>query len=1223
MSYVHLHCHTEFSLLDGAAKIEKMMKKTAANGMPAVAITDHGNMYGAFKFVAEAGKHGIKPIVGCEFYVVEDRHRKQFSKESGDVRYHQLMLAKNQEGYKNLAKLCSLGFVEGMYSKWPRIDKELVLKYHEGIIATTCCIGAEVPQLILHKGEAAAEEAFRWWLDLFGEDYYVELQRHSMAEQELVNAVLLKFAAKYNVKVIASNDSHYVEQQDFFAHDILLCINTGDTFSVPVGDSETSTYRFITQDNRFLNLTAEEAQTRYYQDAGVYSSLQKINELSGSKKGRFGFPNDQFYYKTPQEMSALFHDLPQAIENTLEVADKITAPKLKRDILLPNFPLPPGFENADDYLEYLTWQGAKCRYNGLPLDFNRDTAGLGLESEVEERLRHELRIIRTMGFAGYFLIVSDFIRAARDLHVLVGPGRGSAAGSAVAYCIGITNIDPIKYSLLFERFLNPERVSMPDIDTDFDDEGRQRVIDYVVDKYGRSQVAQIITYGSMAAKMSIKDVARALELPLAEANSLAKLVPERPGTTLSKAYEENPDLAEIRKGSDLRAQVLKTAEILEGSVRNTGIHAAGVIIAPDDITNYIPVSTSKDSDLFVTQFEGKVIEDAGMLKMDFLGLRTLSIIKTALELIESNYATKIDIDQIPLDDPKTFALYQRGDTVATFQFESDGMRKYLRQLKPSHIEDLIAMNALYRPGPLDYIPTFIQRKHGQEKVEYPHELLEPILKHTYGIMVYQEQIMQTAQIIASYSLGGADLLRRAMGKKDKEKMAKERVKFVEGAEKTHGIKADKANEVFDIMEKFAEYGFNRSHSAAYSVVAFQTAYLKANYPAEYMAAVLTHNMGDIKKITFFIEECRRMGIAVLPPDLNESRGSFWVNAKGQIRFGMAAIKGVGEAVVQQIIQKREAEGPYKSIFDLALRMPPRTLNRKTLEALIYAGALDSFGVERWQYFLQNSEKDDSIFLDKVLSYAAKVQQERLSPQASLFGDVMGSGATPEPPIPRGVLQNGVIREAWSELNRLNFEKEVIGFYLSGHPLERFKWQMAAFTNCAVGELHESRQKEIRTAGIVTSVQERISRKGNKFMVFMLEDFNDSAEISLFGEQYEKFRGLIRQDEMIYLTGVNQQRRYDNEYELRIHDIRLMTEELFGKMVRGLSLELEYRELTEELLFQMEALLKAHQGKKDLRFRIVDEGYQADIPLLSSELQVDPSGELISGLQELGIRCSVI
>ena len=650
--FSHLHVHTQYSLLDGAASISGLMKKAKADNMKAIAMTDHGNMFGAFNFVAEANKYNIKPIVGCEFYVVEDRFKKQFNKENKDVRHHQLLLAKDQDGYKNLSKLCSLGYIDGLYSKWPRIDKELILKYHKGLIATTCCIGAEIPQAILNKSLEEADKSFRWWLDLFGEDYYIELQRHNMKEQEEVNAILLKFALKYNVKVIASNDSHYVEQKDFNAHDILLCVNTGELQSTPIGDG---------------------------------------------KGFRFGFPNDQFFFKSQAEMAQLFKDLPMALDNTNEIVDKITPPKLQRDILLPNYSLPPGFATEDDYLRHLTFNGALKRYKEI-------------SSEIEERLNYELRIIKTMGFAGYFLIVQDFIAAGKNLGVAVGPGRGSAAGSAVAYCVGITNIDPIKYSLLFERFLNPERVSMPDIDIDFDDVGRQKVIDYVVDKYGKNQVAQIITFGTMASRSSIKDVARTLDLPLSEANFLAKLVPETPGITLSKAYSEVNELKELKGKGDLKAQTLQLAEVLEGSVRNTGIHAAGIIIAPSDITDFIPVSTSKESDLLITQFDGKVIESAGMLKMDFLGLKTLTIIKDAIILIKKNYNIDIDIDEIPLEDAKTFLLYQKGETVGTFQFESDGMRMYLKDLKPTDIEDLIAMNALYRPGPMQLTGNMVKKK---------------------------------------------------------------------------------------------------------------------------------------------------------------------------------------------------------------------------------------------------------------------------------------------------------------------------------------------------------------------------------------------------------------------------------------------------------------------------------------------------------------------------------
>src|SRR5450432_3865760 len=856
MKFSHLHVHTQFSLLDGAASIKNLYKKAIADKMPALAISDHGNMFGAFEFVKEAYNHKnsdgtlkVKPVVGCEFYITTDRHRKTFSKEEKDPRYHQILLAKNETGYKNLVKLTSLGYIEGMYSKYPRIDKQLIHKYHEGLIATTCCLGALVPQTILKKGEAEGENEFKWWLNIFQEDYYIELQRHGIPDQEKVNKVLLKFAKKYNVKVIASNDSHYVDQKDFNAHDILLCINTGEK-------QATEPFRGFSDDDVMR------------------------------KDQRFAFPNDQFYFKKTAEMKQVFHDLPESIDNTNEIVSKIEMLDLKRDILLPNFVVPAGFLTQDDYLERLTWQGAKERYTQM-------------SPETEERINFELGVIRDMGFAGYFLIVSDFILAGRDMGVFVGPGRGSAAGSVVAYCSGITNIDPIKYNLLFERFLNPERKTMPDIDTDFDDEGRQKVIDYVVQKYGKNQVAQIITYGTMAAKMSIKDVARVMDLPLAESNALAKLVPDRPGVSLrrvlhaplkfkdgEKSLEEKEGIGgddlelvkkirEIYLGTDLQSRVLHEAERLEGSVRNTGLHAAGIIIAPEDLANIIPVCTAKDSDLLVTQIEGSIIEEAGVLKMDFLGLRTLNILKTSLELIKQNHGISIDIDLIPLDDKKTFELYQKGDTIGTFQFESPGMQKYLRDLKPDKFDDLTAMNALYRPGPMAYIPAFIDRKHGREPIQYDLPVMEEFLKDTYGITVYQEQVMLLAQKLAGFSKGDADVLRKAMGKKQKSILDKMKNQFIEGAT-AKGLAADALEKIWTDWEAFAQYAFNKSHSTCYAYVAFQTAYLKAHYPSEYMAAVLNH-AGSIEKITFFMEECKRMGLKVLGPDINESKKGFAVN----------------------------------------------------------------------------------------------------------------------------------------------------------------------------------------------------------------------------------------------------------------------------------------------------------------------------------------------------------
>src|SRR5215203_986481 len=982
MKFSHLHVHTQFSLLDGAASIQKLYKKAIDDNMPALAISDHGNMFGVFEFVAEAYKHKnedgslkVKPIVGCEFYITTDRFRKTFSKEDKDPRHHQILLAKNETGYKNLVKLTSLGFIEGMYSKYPRIDKDLILKYHEGLIATTCCLGALVPQAILRKSEAEAEKEFKWWLDLFGEDYYVELQRHGMKEQDRVNEVLVKFAQKYNVKIIASNDSHYVDQTDFTAHDILLCINTGEKLATPA--------------------------LREFSDDDIMV-----------KDKRFAFPNDQFYFKKTDEMSKNFSDLPEAIDNTNEIVDKVSILNLKKDILLPAFPIPDKFKthtkaekldkgevspdslNQWEYLKHITYEGARNRYSDLT-------------DEIKERIEFELFTIRTMGFAGYFLIVSDFFRAGREMNVLVGPGRGSAAGSVVAYCIGITNIDPIKYNLLFERFLNPDRKSMPDIDTDFDDEGRQKVIDYVIKKYGKNQVAQIVTYGTMAAKMSIKDVARVMDLPLPDSNALAKLVPEKPGTKLyrclhapitgkeadkplddeygSEDIENAKRLREIYNSKGIQSDVLHIAERLEGSVRNTGIHAAGIIIAPRDLTELIPVFASKETDLCITQIEGSIIEDSGVIKMDFLGLKTLSIIRDALKIIKEKHSIGIDIDAIPLDDQKTYELYQRGDTIATFQFESPGMQKYLKELKPDQFADLIAMNALYRPGPMAYIPQYVDRKHGREEVEYDLPEMEEYLQETYGITVYQEQVMLLAQKLAGFSKGDADVLRKAMGKKDRKTLDKMKSRFIDGAkEKSHP--KEKLEKIWTDWEAFAQYAFNKSHSTCYAYVAYQTAYLKAHYPAEYMAAVLNH-ANAIEKLTFFMEECKRMGLTVLGPDINESHKGFAVNAEGEIRFGLGGLKGVGEAAVESLITARKNEGFYKDPFDFIKRVNQRAVNKRTLESLIYAGAFDTFPqLHRAQYFCV-PEGETQTGLEKMTKYGSIVQAQTVNTTNTLFGDL--------------------------------------------------------------------------------------------------------------------------------------------------------------------------------------------------------------------------------------------
>ncbi|MFN8277633.1 MAG: DNA polymerase III subunit alpha [Chitinophagales bacterium] len=1181
--FLHLHTHTQYSLLDGAASISSLYKKAAADGMKGIAITDHGNMFGVFEFVAEAAKHKtadgqpLKPIVGCEFYLVENRHKNKFGGGEKDRRCHQLLLAKNSTGYKNLVKLCSLGYIEGIYGKYPRIDKELILQYHEGLIATTCCLGAEVPQTILSKGEAAGEEAFKWWLDLFGEDYYVELQRHGMEEQEKVNQVLIRFARKYQVPIIASNDSHYVDQKDFNAHDILLCINTGEKQATPA--------------------------LRDFADDDV--------QVKGK---RFAFFNDQFYFKTTAEMQALFQDVPEATVNTAMIYDKVDHLKLKQDILLPHYQLPPDFTDQDDYLKHLTWLGAQQRYSVMTAD-------------IEERINFELHTIRTMGFAGYFLIVQDFINHGKDIGVFVGPGRGSAAGSVVAYCIGITNIDPIKYNLLFERFLNPDRKSMPDIDTDFDDEGRDKVIRYVVEKYGKAQVAQIITYGTMAAKSSIKDVARVMDLPLPESNMLANLVPGRPGTSLKRCLyaplegagslkekenfgaeelENIKKLREIMSGESLQATVLKEATTLEGSVRNTGIHAAGIIIAPKDLTEILPVATAKDSDLWVTQFEGNVIEDAGVIKMDFLGLKTLTIIRDALRLIEENHGVKIDIDTIPLDDAKTYELYQRGDTNGTFQFESVGMQKYLRELKPDKFEDLIAMNALYRPGPIEYIPNFIKRKHGKEAIAYDLPEMEEYLHDTYGITVYQEQVMLLSQKLGGFTKGDADTLRKAMGKKQIEVLNKMKSKFMEGAT-AKGFEPKILEKIWTDWEAFAQYAFNKSHSTCYAFVAYQTAYLKAHYTSEYMAAVLSNNLGNLDKLTFFMEESRRLGIPVLGPDINESNVRFAVNKKGEIRFALSAIKGVGEGAVESIIEERQQGGPFKSIFDLTRRANLRMLNKKAMENLALGGAFDSFGKYSRNTYITPDLQDGTNLIDKAIRYGNSEQSNKAMNQSSLFGGA-GHSESVEPKVEN--------REEWPFLEKLKLEKEVVGIYISGHPLDSYRLEIQTFTSCPLSQLVEFKDKDIRVAGIVTSAQHKIAKNGNPFGSFMLEDYEGNFEFVLFGKQYIEFKNYMEAGRLLYISGRYQQRfNQPDNYEFRITKIDLLPD-VRAQYTKRVTLTLQAASITDSFTEALHEVLKKYPGKLPVNMKLVDEEEKISVTGPARKISVDASNEFLSALKEL-------
>ncbi len=1216
MKFSHLHVHTQYSLLDGAAPISALYKKAIADGMPALAISDHGNMFGVFQFVAEAYKHRdangnplVKPIVGCEFYVVADRTRKTFSKELKDARYHQILLAKNETGYKNLSKLTSLGFIEGMYGKYPRIDKQLIMAHHEGLIATTCCLGALVPKTIIQQGEIEAEQEFKWWLDLFGEDYYIELQRHGIGDQEKVNEVLLKFAKKYKVPIIASNDSHYVEQNDFNAHDILLCINTGEKQSTPA-------YR------------------------GDFSD-DDVN----MKNMRFAFANDQFYFKTTAEMTQLFQDIPEAIANTNAVADKVELLDLHRNILLPNFPVPTEYQihtqdeltekgkvsfdslNQWEYLKHLTYEGAQKRYGSL-------------SDELRERIDFELFTIKTMGFAGYFLIVSDFIKAGRDAGVFIGPGRGSAAGSVVAYCIGITNIDPIKYNLLFERFLNPDRKSMPDIDTDFDDEGRQKVIDYVIEKYGKNQVAQIITYGTMAAKMSIKDVARVLDLPLPEANALAKLVPERPGIVLKRILhapvqpKDGPDsliekdnlgaeeLESVRKIRELYSsedgknqqlrEVLHAAEILEGSVRNTGIHAAGIIIAPQDLTELIPVATAKDSDLWVTQIEGNDIESAGVIKMDFLGLKTLSILKNSLQLIQANHGVLIDLDQIPLDDAETYLLFQRGETTGTFQFESAGMQKYLRDLKPDRFDDLIAMNALYRPGPIAYIPNYIDRKHGREEVVYDLPEMEQYLKETYGITVYQEQVMLLSQKLANFTKGDADILRKAMGKKQRATLDKMKKQFLQGATKNQHPE-EKLEKIWTDWEAFAQYAFNKSHSTCYAFVAYQTAYLKTHYPSEYMAAVL-NNAGSLDKITFFMEECKRMKIKVLGPDVNESGKGFAVNKKGEIRFGLGGLKGVGEAAVESLIAERQKNGSYATIFDMIKRVNQRTVNKKTLESLAYAGAFDCFTeLHRAQYFY-TPEGDKTTGLEKISTYGHQCDTQGKTSGNTLFGDLTEFMEIPTPKIPAC--------DPWPLIVQLDFEKEVTGIFLSGHPLDNYRFEMKHYGITTIEFLNEYKTRDsekinpnaiFRMLGLVSDARHRIAKNGNKYGSFVIEDYSGKFEILLFSEDYLRYGPLLQLGEAVFISG-SFRKWLNGRIEFKLAQV-FLADSIRKNLTRKISVQLPPEDLTEDLIQFVQINLKAYQGDASFAIKLHDPQEGLQICLFNSGKGFEMNSEMIQLLEK--------
>ncbi len=1049
--FTHLHNHSAYSLLDGAASIQGLVQESKALGMEAIALTDHGNLFGVPHFVNAAKKAGIKAIIGCEFYLAAN-HQDRKDK----IRYHQLLLAKNPVGYQNLIKLSSISYTEGFYYK-PRIDQALIARYREGLIATTCCIGAQIPQAILHQGEEKAEELFKSWLDIFGKDYYIELQRHGIEAQEKCNHVLKKWSKKYGVPMIATNDVHYVKKEDSLAQDIMLCLQTGKQYDDP---------------------------------------------------NRMRFEGEEFYLKSPAAMAELFKEVPEALAQTQEIVEKIENFSLERDILMPLYTLPEEFPDQNSYLRFLAEKKARARYGTI-------------DPPVRARIDEELKTLAEMGYAGYMLIVADMIEAAKKLKVRIGPGRGSAAGSLIAYLLGITQVDPLHYDLSFARFLHKYRHEMADIDTDVSDKGRGQVIDYLVERYGKQQVAQITTFGSMGARSSIRDVARVLGLPLARADYLAKLVPEKPGTTLSQAFDEVPELATFYKDpKSPEGNVLKNAKTLENLPRHAGIHAAGILIAADDLSRHIPVKKEKGTPLLISQYDGSVIEKVGMLKMDLLGLKTLSIIDDVLAFFPEEVQKKMELDALPLDDPLTFEIYQRGETIGVFQFESEGMRQWLRLLKPTTIEHLTAMNALFRPGPMKNIPSYIARFHGREKITYPHPLLESVLKLTYGIPIYQEQIMKMAQVIAGYDEGQADLLRRAMGKKKVEEMARQRKIFIAGAAKKHQMASQKAIEIFDLMAAFAEYGFNRSHSVAYTLLSYQTAYLKAHHPAAFMAAVLTHNQQNIAKLNLFVDECHRMGLDVLPPDINKSDAFCRQESKKAVRFGLAAIKGVGEKAIAPLIAQRKATGPYKSFQKVveAFLDPAhqKSGSKTTLENLALAGAFDTLESYHRRQYVENTSSDQPTFIERMLAYQQKRYKVQQSGQLSLFGeqnDLFIQGPTPPEMAP------------YDRLDRLKKEKELMGCYISGHPLQPFARVMAHFCNAHSQNFLEKKNQKVRLAGMILSLIEAQNKQGKPYGKCTIEDRWGKFTLFLFGKEYSDYYKKLANKRFVLLSGHIKERPY--------------------------------------------------------------------------------------------------
>ncbi|MBQ4393145.1 MAG: DNA polymerase III subunit alpha [Prevotella sp.] len=1229
--FIHLHVHTYYSILDGQSSIKKLVDKAVKDGMRGMAVTDHGNMFGIKEFHdvchdvnkkrKEAGQEPFKPIFGCEMYVARYGPKEQKNGKQDQSGYHLIVLAKNYVGYKNLIKLVSNSWTDGYYMR-PRTDRADLERYHEGLIVCSACLAGEVPRKILNGDMEGAREAIEWYRNLFGDDYYLELMRHEVKDpsiranretfplQQQANKVLIELAHEYGIKLVCTNDAHFVDQENAEAHDHLLCLSTGKDLDDP---------------------------TRM-----LYSK--------------------QEWFKTRAEMNEVFSDVPEALANTLEILDKVEAYSLDHDPIMPFFPIPESFgteeewrkkfseddlyrefttdENGEnplpadaadkkiaklggydkiyrikfeaDYLALLAYKGARERY------------GEPLPQEVEERVKFELHIMKTMGFPGYFLIVQDFINSARDeLDVWVGPGRGSAAGSVVAYCLGITKIDPLKYDLLFERFLNPDRISLPDIDTDFDDDGRGKVLKWVMDKYGHANCAHIITYASMATKNSIKDVARVEKLPLAESNRLCKAIPDRlpevdgktPKMNLTNAIKAVPELREAEASTDpVLANTIKYAKMLEGTVRGTGIHACGFIICRDPISDWVPVSTADDPDFKdtktnCTQYDGHVIESTGLIKMDFLGLKTLSELKEACANIKMTRGIDIDLDHIPIDDAKTYELYQQGRTIGTFQFESAGMQKYLRELHPTVFEDLIAMNALYRPGPMDYIPQFIARKNGREEITYPIPCMEKYLKDTYGITVYQEQVMLLSRQLANFTRGESDALRKAMGKKKIDIVNAMKPKFIENGKK-NGHDPKILENIWADWEKFASYAFNKSHAACYSWVAYQTAYLKANYPAEFMAAIMTRRRDQITEITKLMDECKQMNIATLGPDVNESYLKFGVNHHGEIRFGLAAIKGMGDGAATAIIEEREKNGPYKDIFDFTQRVPSASVNRKAYESLALSGGFDSFGIRREAYFAENAKGE--VFLDTLVRYGQMYQQSKAEAQNSLFGG-FDSIEIATPPVPKTDIR-------WSDIERLNKERDLVGIYLSAHPLDEYKIVLDNLCNAKCQELADRcadlvDREDIALGGIVTGVQTRFSAKTNKpWGIVTLEDFDGSGELVLFGDDWLNLNGKFIEGAAVYVTGKMQQRFRDNsQKEFKVSNVELL-QTVKEKAIDRITITMNTDLLNDEIVADLGEITNEHPGKTKLFFLLRDSTGKHHVLLQSSTKSIDVKYQLIDYIE---------